>query len=139
MTFDVDLDESINESFHAVLILTGSLEVAERAVTDAIGQVDLNDSGHALVVQSVRWAFCHTQGSSKLCRTLPPELQALSFLSPIPRYCFVLRFLVGLDGRNCSDVLKLSDRDVDEALYQALLKTPSALRSIRCSSANPAP
>jgi hypothetical protein len=139
MRFDVELGESINESFHAVLVLTGSREVAERAVTDAIGQFDLNDLGNTLVVQSVRWAFWHTQGFSKLCPTLPRELQALSFLSPIPRYCFVLRFLVGLDGRNCSDILKLSDRDVDEALYQALLKTPSALESIRCSSAYPAP
>jgi hypothetical protein len=132
MTPKVELGQSINESFRAVLVLTGSVEVAERAVTYAIDDVGPDDLRNALILGSVRWAYRHTSGFGKLYPTLPRELQVLSFLEPIPRYCFVLRFLVG-DARTCSQILKLSSREVDEALYQALLNMPTALESFPCS------
>ena len=136
MTPKVELGQSINESFRAVLVLTGSVEVAERAVTHAIDDVGPDDLRNALILESVRWAYRHTSGFGKLCPTLPRKLQVLSFLEPIPRYCFVLRLLVELDARTCSQILKLSSREVDEALYQALLNMPKALESFPCSCAD---
>ncbi len=137
MTIDVVLGQVINESFRVVLVLTGSPEVAERAVADAIDDAGLDDLRNTLVPESVRWAFRHTRGLSRLCLTLPRELRVLSLLEAIPRYCFVLRLLVGLDARTCSQILNLSSREVDEALYQALLDMSRALESFRYSFADP--
>ena len=137
MTVDVELRRAINESFHAVRVLTGSLEIAERAVTNAIADVGLDSLRNTLVAESVRWGFRHTGGLGRLCLTLPREIQFLSLLEPIPRYCFVLRLLVRLDARTCSRILNLSIQGVDEAIYQALLNMPRALESSRCSLAAP--
>jgi hypothetical protein len=51
MTPKVELGQSINESFRAVLVLTGSVEVAERAVTHAIDDVGPDDVRNALILQ----------------------------------------------------------------------------------------
>jgi hypothetical protein len=137
MTSDVEIAQWINESFLVVLVLTGSVEIAEQAVTKALGNVGVDDLRNALIFESVRWALQRTKGIGRLCPTLPRELKVLSFLAPIPLYCFVIRFLAGLEARTCSEILKLSRREVDEALYQALLKMPRALESFRGSCSDP--
>ena len=137
MTVDVELGQAINESFRAILALTGSPEAAERAVTNAIGDLGLDGSRSTFLAQSVRWAFFHTRGLSRLCLNLPCELQVLSFLEPIPRYCFVLRLLLGLDAQSCAQILKLSLLEVDEALYRAFLNMPRGFESAQGSCADP--
>ena len=136
MTVNVELRQAINESFGTVLVLTGSPEVAERAVANAIDAVGLDDLRNTVLRDSICWAFRHTSGLGRLCLTLPRELQVLSLLEPIPRYCFVLRLLVRTNARTCSLILELSTQEVDEGLYQALLNLPKALQSaqvMRCS------
>jgi hypothetical protein len=138
MTVNVELRQAINESFRAVLVLTGSPEVAERAVANAIDDVGLDDLRNTVLRDAIRWAFRHTSGLGRLCLTLPGELQVLSLLEPMPRYCFVLRLLVGTNARTCSQILQLSTREVDEGLYQALLNMPKALQSAQCPCADQA-
>jgi DNA-directed RNA polymerase specialized sigma24 family protein len=132
MTLETEIDDALHESFRAALVLTGSIEGAERAVTDAIASLGPDCSEDELMAQTARFAFEHTTSSDELSSCLPAELQALSRIPPARRYCFVLRILLGLDVETCCEILTLSRHEVEEALYRSLLDLPRAVESIRC-------
>src|SRR5713226_7442317 len=120
MTLKMEIGEALDESFRAALVLTGSIERAECALTDVINALGSDLSRNALLVETARSVIQHT-AFSESSSILPMELQALSLLSSTRRYCFVLRVLMGLDLETCSDILRLSREEVEEALYQSLL------------------
>jgi DNA-directed RNA polymerase specialized sigma24 family protein len=55
-----------------------------------------------------------TEDSDLLSSLLPPELRRVLSLSLDLRHCFVLRMLVGLSPQECSRLLHLDSRRVDE-------------------------
>ena len=112
MTLEMEIDEAINESIRAALVLTGSMEGSERAITKAITALGPDPSQHALLRETARSAFQQSTVSDRSSSILPVELQALSFLLPTCRFCFVLRFLIGFDLETCSEILALSRREV---------------------------
>jgi hypothetical protein len=119
----VKIDESLQRSFRAALVLTGSVEGAERAVTDAIAAAsDL--SADTLLLETARESLQHSTHSDGLPSCLPPELQAIFRLDPTRRHCFILRVLVGFDVQTCSEILNLSRGEIEEAIYESLLDLP---------------
>jgi hypothetical protein len=135
MTLEVEIGKELHESFRAALVLTVSIEAAESVVTDAIATVGSDASIDELLVGTVRSAFrCHRSPSegSSLPSILPLELRALFLLSPTCRYCFVLLFLIGLNIETCSEILRLSSDEFEEALCESLHTLPRAVESVRC-------
>lgn len=133
MTVGPETCEALDESFRAALILTGSVEVAERSVTDALVALGSNLSEQDLLVETARLAFQRSAFADESSSILPLELQALARLLPAPRYSFVLRVLVGLDLETCGQILRLSRDEVEEALLKSLLDLPQVLESSRCA------
>jgi hypothetical protein len=134
MTVGMEINEALDESFRAAFVLTGSIETAEGVVADAIGALAPDLPVNALLGETVRSAFRHGFQLSKgpaSSSILPLELHALSLLSPISRYCFVALILLRLDIAVCSEILTLSKKEVEEALYGALLKLAGAIEFLR--------
>lgn len=126
MTLETEWSQPLYESFRAALVLTGSVEIAERAVTNAIATLAPEWSAKALLVETARSAFEHDTFSGELSPILPLELQALFLLFPTTRYCFVLLALMGLGIEICSEILRLSKDEVKQAFHEALLDLPRA-------------
>jgi hypothetical protein len=133
MTLEVEIGKTLNESFRAALVLTGSIEGAERAVTNAIAALGSGLSAHALLVETARSAFQQRPCSGASSSILPVELQAVANLFPTHRYCFALRVLVGFDLKTCSEILTLPRYEVEQALCQSLLDLPRAVEYMRCA------
>ena len=121
MTADSEICEAVNESFRGALVLTGSIEAAEGAVSAALAALESDLSAHALLVETARLAFERSARPGESSSILPLELQALGRLVPGQRFSFVLRLLVGLDLNTCSQILRLSGDEVEEALRKSLL------------------
>ena len=130
MTVETEINEGLQQSYRAALVLTGSVERAEHALTNAIAALGSDCSAEALLVETVRLAVEHNAFSPQAPPIFPVELQALFLLSPTRRYCFVLRVLMRFDLETCSSMLKLSRKDVGEALCQSLLELPRAVDQV---------
>jgi hypothetical protein len=121
------VENHVGEAFLAALMLTGTTEAAERAVSEAIAT---SGRGVALDELLVATAKCAIQiGDGCLLRAevpscLPPELQRLFLISPVGRKCFVMRMLMGLTPETSSGILNLHSDEVDEALCRALSDLP---------------
>jgi hypothetical protein len=131
---DPEICKALDESFRAALVLTGSIEAAEHAVTDALSALGSNLSARALLVETARSAFQRSALAGESSPVLPPYLQALFRLSPTQRYSFVLRLFVGLDRGTCCQILRLSGDEAEEALWKSLVDLPQAIESSRCAS-----
>lgn len=118
---------NLGESFRAALVLTGSVEGAERALDEAIAVSGSEISPHGLLTETIRSILRGTIGKES---ALPLELQALALLAPIARCCFVLRLGVGLDLQTCSEMLGISTGEVEDALCHAVVELPKAVRRV---------
>jgi hypothetical protein len=130
MIVAMEIDEALHQSLRAALVLTGSVEGAECAVTNAIAALGSDCSAEALLLETARSAVEHNTFSAQVSPMLPAELQALFLLSPTRRYCFVLRVLVRFDLETCSRILKLSQKEVGEALCHTILELPRAVDKV---------
>ena len=137
MTVDSEIREALDESFRAALVLTGSVEVAERAVTDALVAVGANFSARSLLIETARLALQPGPLAGESSSMLPVELQALARLLPVRRYSFVLRLLVGLDLEACCQILRLSRDEVEEALWKSLLDLPGWSNQVSADQLTP--
>lgn len=86
------------DAFLAALMLTGTIEAAERAVSDAIAASGCGVTVDELLVATAKCAIqlrdeCLPQAA--IPSSLPPELQRLFLLSSVSRNCSVLRTLMG--------------------------------------------
>ncbi len=99
-------------------------------MTNAIAALGSDCSAEALLVDTARSAVEHNTFSVQLSPMLPAELQALFLLSPTRRYCFVLRVLMRFDLEACSKIMKLSRKEVGEALCHSLLELPKAVDQV---------
>ena len=112
----------VREAFLAALMLTGTIQAAEQAVSHAIAT---SGCGAAVEDPLVATAKCAVQFSSVgIPSILPPELRRLFSLAPVDRRCFVLRMLMGLTPEVTSGILNLHRDEVDEALCRAVRDLP---------------
>jgi len=116
--------------FRITLLLTGRATQAETAIVDALRSIDLADaSDQSLFCAAVRYAVTPAPAKLRECRDidyaswiLPDGLQAVLRLSTGHRHCFVLRILAGLSRGECSNLLQLDPRTVDEYTGAAVLE-----------------
>ena len=57
MTLETEIGEALHDSFRAALVLTGSIEAAEHAVTGAIAAIGLDLSPDTLLLETARSAL----------------------------------------------------------------------------------
>ena len=124
----------VGEAYLAALMLTGTIEVAERAVMEAIATSGCGVALDELLVATAKYAI-HFGGSpvAEGPPCLPPELQRLFLLSSEGRKCFVMRMLMGLTPETSSEILNLRRDQADEALCRALSDLPEEAREARHS------
>jgi hypothetical protein len=77
MTIETEIRQVLQESFLGALVLTGTIEGAERAVTNAIAALDPDCSPEALLVEATRSALKHNTSSGESSSILPVEEKAL--------------------------------------------------------------
>jgi hypothetical protein len=99
MTVEMQIEEALHESLRAALVLTGSVEGAERAVTNAIATLGQDCSAEALLVETARSAFEHDSFSGELSSILPVELRVVSLLRERPA-------IVSSCVSSCTSILK---------------------------------
>jgi hypothetical protein len=124
--------EALHEAFRAALLLTGSIGGAEQAVKNAINGLGPDLSAEALLLATARSSVHQCKCQEHVASFLPLELRALYLLSPADRNCFILRFLMGFDREACSEILDLSQEDIEDALHRSLIGLPLMARSIEC-------
>jgi hypothetical protein len=129
MTAKGDEYRALDKAFRAASLLTGSTEVAENAVLDGIATLELGDIvDEVLVVEAVKSAMHRSADlasqSEQAPSALPIELRRLFLLAPISRHSFVLRVLLGIPPATCSVLLRLTIREIEDALCAALQELP---------------
>ncbi len=118
-------EPQIRDALLAALILTGSIEVAELAVSDAIAEVDFSFPGNQLLFETAKCALHLCNDALRQPPSiLPPELQSLFLLTAMRRHSFVMRVLMGFSMESCSAILNVHEDQVAEALYYALTEIP---------------
>jgi hypothetical protein len=125
------LGDMLDKAFSVALLLTGGVASAEKAIESAIERSGPDFSTEFLLVETVRSAVLQRKWRDELPPTVPPELRALSLLSPVVRNCFVLCILIGFDCGACSGILDVPVDDVENALHRSLLELPFAVQSVR--------
>jgi len=115
----------VRRAFLVALMLTGTAEAAEGAVSNAIAT-----SGCEVNELLIATAKCANQlcdeglAGPGISFSLPCELQRLFLLSSVGRKCFVLRILMRLTLEMTSEILNLHRDEVDQALCRALSDLP---------------
>jgi hypothetical protein len=104
--------ETIANAFVVGLLLTGSIEQAERAIVDSIHCSETEDvCGQQVFRRVIQWAVDPQEQRSRRVidqasvRILPFELGCVLHLPPDLRHCYVLRILVGLSREVCAWLL----------------------------------
>ena len=122
------VENQVRDAFLAALMLTGTIEAAEQAVSEAIATSECGGALDEMLVAAAKCAIrLRDRGlpQAEMPSSLPPELQRLFLLSPLGRECFVLRILMGLTLEMTSGILNLGRDEVDEALCRALSDLPT--------------
>jgi hypothetical protein len=117
----------VRDAVLGALLLTGSIEAAERAVSNAIATLECGITVDELLIATARCAIQlrnERLPQAEIPSSLPPELQRLFLLSSVDRTCFVLRILMGLTLEVSSGILNVSRDEVDEAVCHALSDLP---------------
>ena len=118
----------VRDAYLAALLLTGTIEGAEQAVSDAIATSGCGGGVTQLLVATAKCAMTQRQDEclrqAEIPSSLPPELQRLFLLPWASRRCFVLRMLLGFTAEMTSEILSLGRDEVDEALCLALSDLP---------------
>jgi hypothetical protein len=123
MTGQSDVSKALDEAFRAASLLTGSTEVAEKAVLDGIAALEFGYiAENVLLVETVKSAIHRRVAFSDQSAHahLPVELRRPFLLAPIARDCFILRVFFGIAGGTCADILHLGVEEFKELLCGAL-------------------
>jgi hypothetical protein len=120
-------NEGLSRAFRTALLLTGSAREAEAAMVDAMRSADreaMSDRelflGTVVAALDRRYeASAQTEDLDQVSSILPIELMRVSRLSLDLRRCFILRVLAGFSREECSRLLHLEVRRVDEAASAA--------------------
>jgi hypothetical protein len=111
------LQKIICKAVSVALLISGDMETAENVVADAIQSLDaedLNTDALFICVSTLSMQrTCNVIDGSVQSQKgerffpLPPELQNVLNLPRLPRFCFVLRFLLGLPVSTSACLLQL--------------------------------
>ena len=119
--------ETIENAFIVGLLLTGSIEQAERAIVDSIHCSETEDvCGQRVFRRVIQWAVDPQEQRS--CRVideasvkiLPFELGCVLHLPPDLRHCYVLRILVGLSREVCAWLLHTDVEQISQRTQSAV-------------------
>ena len=117
----------LRDAFLAALMLTGTIDATEQAVSEAIAASGCDFAMEEMLVATTKCAIqIGDEGSprAEIPSSLPFELQRLFLLSSIGCKCLVLRTLMGLTLENICGILNLHREEVDDALCRALSDLP---------------
>jgi|HubBroStandDraft_5_1064220.scaffolds.fasta_scaffold61047_1 hypothetical protein len=119
--------ETIENAFIVGLLLTGSIEQAERAIVDSI---HCNETeyvcGQRVFRRVIQWAVDPQEQRSRRVideasvRVLPFELGRVLHLPPGLRHCYVLRILVGLSREVCAWLLHVDVEQIGHRTQSAV-------------------
>jgi len=119
--------DTIVRAFLSAHLLTGSAELAEEAVSEAVERWNpCGETEDVLFLGALRAAVRNRAGYESRqpdCAgafRLPEELRAVLSLDPQVRCCFVLRLLAGLSRQDCARLLHVTAREVDRSTCAAL-------------------
>ncbi len=138
------LETDVRDVFVAALMLTGTIEGAEQAVSEAIATSGCAGGVAGLLVATATSALIQHRDeclpAAEVASSLPPELRRLFLLPWMSRNCFILRILLGFTAELSSEILRLRVDEVDEVLHCALTDLPRLAGIqhvlIRCSCQN---
>ena len=119
----IEIAETIHEAYLAAYLLTGSAEVAESAVVQAVEAWRPEEqSERDLVMLVLKTAVRGSSGPAPVANhlALPAELDAVLRLPREPREAYVLRFLAGLSRDASAELLGLPRAKLDEYASAAL-------------------
>jgi hypothetical protein len=128
---DSGFETAITKAFNIAIILTGSTELAEYAVAEAIRVWDETEPPEQMLYLGAIVASIEVQKLSNTNRPpesdstasrLPLRLRNVVRLMPAIRNCFVLRVLLGLSYETCACLLHSSAGQVVANTYVALQK-----------------
>ncbi len=116
------LQKVICKAVCVALLISGDLEAAENVVADAIQSLDAEDlnTDALFICVSTLSIQCARDAADLSVRSkhgepsfaLPPELQNVLYLPQLPRFCFVLRFLLRLPVSTSACLLQLEPEQV---------------------------
>jgi hypothetical protein len=115
MTAQGKVSKALDEAFRAAFLLTGSTEVAEKAVLDGIASLECGHlADDALLVETVKSAIHRRDAlSGQSARAhLPVEVRRSFPVAPISRDCRVLRVLPGKRPAASYAVLHLTIQEI---------------------------
>jgi hypothetical protein len=119
--------ETIENAFIVGLLLTGSIEKAERAIVDSIRCTETEDvCGRRVFRRVIQWAVDPQDQRSRgvideaSVRILPFELGCVLHLPSDLRHCYVLRILVGLSREVCAWVLHTDLEQISQRTQSAV-------------------
>ena len=122
-------DGIVNRTFVTAYLLTGRIDLAEKATLDAIDAWRPDSEraeaifGHgvaaALRKRERRAASCLSE-DNEAHSYLPPELRAVLELRPALRRSFVLRLLAGFSREDCAELLGCPPERIDRATRAAV-------------------
>lgn len=119
--------ETIENAFIVGLLLTGSIEQAERAIVDSIHCSETEYvCGQRVFRRVIQWAVdpqeqrsCRVIDEASV-RVLPFELGRVLHLPPGLRHCYVLRILVGLSREVCAWLLHVDVEQIGHRTQSAV-------------------
>lgn len=133
MTTKLRMHETIENAFIAGLLLTGSVERAEKAILESVKMACPDELyGKALFRRALRHSIdqqmdaeCKRKNDLDRAKSiLPFELSCVLGLAQPLRSCYVLRILVGLPREVCAWLLHLEILEVDQQTRAAIVELP---------------
>lgn len=119
--------ETIENAFIVGLLLTGSIEQAERAIVDSIHCSETEYvCGQRVFRRVIQWAVDPQEQRSRRVideasvKVLPFELGRVLHLPPGLRHCYVLRILVGLSREVCAWLLHVDVEQIGHRTQSAV-------------------
>jgi len=136
-----EVSKALDGAFRAALMLTGSIQAAERAVLNGIAAIErYSAEDDALLLETVKAAIQRhpdfLNESQEPPAHLPLELRRLFLLTPTSRDCFVLRILLGLAAGTCSNILHRGVEEIEDVLCAALQALPRLVARSRAGARN---
>lgn len=120
--------ETIENAFITGLLLTGSVEEAERAIVSCVHCSEEEDvRGQEVFRRVIQWSVdprepqrSRTGIDEASVRILPFELGCVLYLPSHLRHCYVLRILVGLSREVCAWLLHTDVQQISQRTQSAL-------------------
>ena len=116
--------EVLDRVFLVALLITGNMDGAEDAVLDGIAALDGTISSDGFLLATLKSAIERGEQRSgeteDIFPSVPLELRRILLLNPDIRACFVLRVLLGMPSKTCSEVLRIPIQEIGHSVSDAM-------------------